>query len=401
MYIINNLLAAESHHDPILAKSGNSKKTVELSGNHSIIVGETLFRLTFVEICAANDSESGVFKMVTIKQIAAELDVSPTTVSNVIHGNTKEVSPQTIQRVREKIEELQYIPNMNARSLARSSSKIIGLIIRYPTMEGKNVVQDPFNSELIGVIENEVRKLGYYLMLYASDKADEIQKMAITWNVDGIISLGLNASECRKMKENLKIPLVFIDCYFQDDDESYTNVGLKDRECAKRITEYLIGMGHKKIAFLADNRVGVDYERWQGYREALEEHHIPVPKNEFFQIGFGTAGIIKTYDIVCQRIGEFTALFFASDYYASFAVNYFYDRGIRVPEDISVVGFDDNIFARNTRPRLTTMRQNPSKKGRTAVAQVLRLINNESIPVHNIRLDAELVIRDSVKDISK
>ena len=100
-------------------------------------------------------------------------------------------------------------------------------------------------------------------------------------------------------------------------------------------------------------------------------------------------------------MNEFTALFFASDYYASFAVNYFYDRGIRVPEDISVVGFDDNTFARNTRPRLTTMRQNPSEKGRTAVAQVLRLINNENIPVHNIRLDAELVIRDSVKDISK
>ena len=72
-----------------------------------------------------------------------------------------------------------------------------------------------------------------------------------------------------------------------------------------------------------------------------------------------------------------------------------------MPEDISVVGFDDNIFARNTRPRLTTMRQNPNEKGRTAVAQVLRLINNENIPVHNIRLDAELVIRDSVKDISK
>ena len=129
MYIINNLLAAESHHDPILAKSGNSKKTVELSYNHGIIIRETLFRFTFLERCAANDSESGVFKMVTIKQIAAELDVSPTTVSNVIHGNTKEVSPQTIQRVREKIEELQYIPNMNARSLARSSSKMVRLML--------------------------------------------------------------------------------------------------------------------------------------------------------------------------------------------------------------------------------------------------------------------------------
>lgn len=338
--------------------------------------------------------------MVTIKQIAAELDVSPTTVSNVIHGNTKEVSLQTIRRVREKIEELHYIPNMNARSLARSSSKIIGLIIRYPAIEGKNVVQDPFNSELIGVIEHEVRKAGYFLMLYASDKADEIMHIAITWNVDGIISLGLNAAECRKIKENSDIPVVFIDCYFLDDDETYTNVGLKDRECAKQLTEYLIEKGHKKIAFLADNFVGVDYERWMGCCQALEEHNIPIVKNAFIKIGFGNTGIIESYQTVLRRIHEFTALIFASDYYASFAVNYFYDNGIRVPEDISVVGFDDNIFSRNTRPRLTTMRQNTSEKGRIAVSQMLRLIKNESLLAQNIRLNFELTIRDSVRDIS-
>ena len=308
--------------------------------------------------------------MVTIKQIAAELDVSPTTVSNVIHGNTKEVSLQTIRRVREKIEELHYIPNMNARSLARSSSKIIGLIIRYPAIEGKNVVQD------------------------------EIMHIAITWNVDGIISLGLNAAECRKIKENSDIPVVFIDCYFQDDDETYTNVGLKDRECAKQLTEYLIEKGHKKIAFLADNFVGVDYERWMGCCQALEEHNVPIEKNAFIKIGFGNTGIIKSYETVLRRIHEFTALMFASDYYASIAVNYFYDNGIRVPEDISVVGFDDNIFSRNTRPRLTTRRQNTSEKGRIAVSQMLRLIKNESLLAQNIRLNFELTIRDSVRDIS-
>ncbi len=107
--------------------------------------------------------------MVTIKQIAGELGVSPTTVSNVIHGNTKEVSLQTIKRVKQKVEELNYIPNMSARVLARNSSKIIGLIIRYPVMEGKNVVQDPFNSELIGMIESEVRKIRIFLMLYATE----------------------------------------------------------------------------------------------------------------------------------------------------------------------------------------------------------------------------------------
>lgn len=337
--------------------------------------------------------------MVTIKQIAGELGVSPTTVSNVIHGNTKEVSLQTIKRVKQKVEELNYIPNMSARVLARNSSKIIGLIIRYPVMEGKNVVQDLFNSELIGMIESEVRKSGYFLMLYATEKVDEILNMAATWNVDGLIALGLGAKECKKVKETSEKPVVFIDCYFLDEDESYTNVGLKDREYAKKMTEYLIGQGHKRIAFLADNRVGVDYERWSGYCQALEEHHLPVREESFFLIKYGESGILETYDAMYQRKDEFTALFFASDYYAWLAINYFYDKGIKIPDDISVVGFDDNIFARNIRPRLTTMKQSASEKGRIAVAQVLRLIAKKTLPVQNIRLDAELMIRDTVRKI--
>lgn len=339
--------------------------------------------------------------MITIKQIAAELGVSPTTVSNVIHGNVKEVSPQTIIRVREKLEELHYIPNMNARSLAQNTSRMIGLVIRYPVMEGKNVLQDPFNSELIGAIEDEVRKAGYFLMLYASEKAEEVLNKAATWNVGGILSLGLNAEECRKIRESASMPVVFIDCYFQDEEESYVNVGLKDRDCAKRMTEYLIGQGHKRIAFLADNLVGVDYERWSGYRQALQEHGLSAGEDSFIKIGLGRSGMLKSYEEVYRRRKEFTALFFASDYYASNAVNYFYDKGIRVPEDISVAGFDGNIFSVNTRPQLTTMQQNPSEKGRIAVEQVLRLIHKEPLPVRNIRLDAELVIHDSVKAIGQ
>ncbi len=335
--------------------------------------------------------------MVTIKEMAARLNVSPTTVSNVIHGNTKEVSEQTIRRVEKMVKELNYIPNMSARTLAQNSSKIIGLIMRYPVMEGKSAVQDPFNSELIGMIESEVRKAGYFLMLYSTDKAEEILNMAVTWNVDGIIALGLRAGECRKLKETSGKNIVFIDCYFEDADEAYINVGLKDREYAKRMTEYLISQGHKKIAFLADNREGVDYERWTGYCEALKDNSLMPEESSFIKIRYDRNGIEESYREIYGRREEFTALFFASDYYAALAVNYFYDQGLKVPDDMSIVGFDDNIFGRNMRPRLTTVRQNAGEKGRIAVRQVLKLINGEDLPVKNIRLDAEIKIRETVK----
>lgn len=337
--------------------------------------------------------------MVTIKEMASRLNVSPTTVSNVIHGNTKEVSEQTIQRVQEMIKELNYIPNMSARTLAQNSSKIIGLIMRYPHMEGKSAVQDPFNSELIGMIEREVRKAGYFLMLYSTDKAEEILNMAVTWNVDGVIALGLRAQECRKLKEISGKNIVFIDCYFEDDEESYVNVGLKDRECARQMTEFLISQGHRKIAFLADNQIGVDYERWKGYCDALEKHNLPMEENSFIKIQYDKYGIEDSYREIYTRRSEFTALFFASDYYAVLAINYFYDRGLKVPDDMSIVGFDDNIFGRNARPHLTTVRQHVGEKGRLAVEQVLKLINGEALPVKNIRLDAEIKIRETVKKI--
>ncbi|MCI8682254.1 MAG: LacI family transcriptional regulator [Lachnospiraceae bacterium] len=338
--------------------------------------------------------------MVTIKEVAFSLGVSPTTVSNVIHGNTKEVSPRTIARVREKLDELHYIPNMSARTLAGNFSRIIGLIIRYPVMEGKNAVQDPFNSELIGTIEAEIRKAGFFLMLYASDNAQEVLNVAHTWNVDGLIAFGMGAKECQEIKETAKMPVVFIDCYFLDDENAYNNVGLKDREYAGKITEYLIEQGHKRIAFLADNRVGVDFERWSGYCQAMEKHNLPAVEDSFFMISYGDTGIQQTYDALYARKDEFTALFFASDYYACLAINYFYDKGIRVPDEMSVVGFDDNIFARNIRPKLTTVQQNAGEKGRIAVESVIKMIEKKAAFVGNIRLDAELVIRDSVKNIT-
>ncbi len=115
--------------------------------------------------------------MITIKEIASRLGLSTTTVSNVIHGKTKEVSAETIARVQKFLEEVEYVPNINARNLAQGQSKIIGVVLKtldFRLWYSDNILSDPFVAEMIGGIERAVREAGYYMMLYISDDIAEI-----------------------------------------------------------------------------------------------------------------------------------------------------------------------------------------------------------------------------------
>ena len=339
--------------------------------------------------------------MITIKEMADKIGVSPTTVSNVIHGKTKEVSQHTIDKVMQVVKENNYIPNMSARALAQNSSKIIGVVMKYQQIEERNAVQDPFHSEIIGSIETNIRESGYFMMLYSSDTVEDILKLTATWSVDGLILLGVHAHDYQSIRRQTEKPIVFIDCYFYDDGIPYVNVGLEDRKSTYEMTNYIISQGHSKIAFAADNRIGVDGERWLGYYQAMQEHNIICNDHNFVKLDNDPVKLSECLEQLYNRIHDFTALFFASDYYAIKAINYFIDRGLKVPEDISVVGFDDNILGRNMRPRLTTVRQNPSEKGELAVKQLIKLINNEELDQYNIKLSAKLMIRDTVKNLNQ
>ncbi|WP_341878245.1 LacI family DNA-binding transcriptional regulator [Defluviitalea saccharophila] len=340
--------------------------------------------------------------MVTIKELAERAGVSPTTVSNVLHGRTNKVSPETLQRVEQVIKEANYVSNMGARLLANNGSKIIGVLINYGRSDINSPVQDPFFSELIGALEGEIRTQGYYMMLYMAKNVEENLKMALAWNVEGLIAVGFDKDSCAKMKQNTQKPIVFIDCYFHDDDLLYTNVGLQDKEGAYEMTKYLLDNGHRKIAFLADDRhpVGVDAERLEGYKLALEEKGIQFQKEDFIFIGRDKEERTKVLDgIIKNVIGAYSALFFASDFYAANAIYYFNDHNIKVPEDISVVGFDDNVYATLSRPMLTTMHQDVTQKATIAIQYVLDLIAGRKIEVHDIKLSTRLVIRGSVKKL--
>ena len=202
--------------------------------------------------------------MATIKDIAAYTGVSPTTVSNVIHDRSGRVSEETVQKIQDAIEKLGYVPNMSARALVSSSSKVIALSNHINTQKDSNFMDDPFQASLIGIIESALREHGYYLMVRTVDTADELLAFLRNWNVDGLFVTGIFRDSFFDTLSTLDLPMVFIDSYVKH--PNFYNVGLEDFNGSFMATSHLIENGHKKIAFTSPSirDGGVLQERFLG-----------------------------------------------------------------------------------------------------------------------------------------
>ena len=340
--------------------------------------------------------------MITIKEIAARLGMSTTTVSNVIHGKTREVSAETIERVQKFLEEVEYVPNINARNLAQGQSKIIGVVLKsldFRLWHSSNILNDPFVSEMIGGIESAVREAGYYMMLYISDDIAEIIQRISIWNVDGLILFCMMDDDGNRVAAKYHKPIVCIDTYSSEKNDNFVNVGLDDEKSTCEAVNYLIDNGHRKIGFVTDNRVGVDRARFWGYRKALAEAGIEYSDRDFFLLEPAEEAHGRNIEKLCRRARDYTALFCCSDIYAAIMMSALKERGLRVPEDISIIGFDDNLFSRVCTPRLTTVHQDADEKGRVAAQTLVGMITGKAPATKKIRLETRLVIRDSVRKI--
>lgn len=339
--------------------------------------------------------------MITIKEIAKQLHMSTTTVSNVIHGKTKEVSPETIAKVQSFLDEVGYVPNISARNLAQNQSKIIGLVLKTQLERYIELLNDPFVSEMISGIEKVVRQAGYFMMLYISDDIARIIDRVATWNVDGLLLFWMLDDDGQRVSERYKKPIVCIDTYSETTESRYVNIGLDDEEGGYQAAKYLIGCGHRKIGFLTDDiRVGVDKMRFRGYRRALKEAGIEYSDRNFFRIRTEKDEMDRSMDRLCDRAEDYTAVMCASDLFAVIFMGHLYDRGIRVPEDISVMGFDDNLYGRLYRPALTTVHQDPSRKGMLAARTLISMIGGEEPEQRRVIMQPSLVIRDTVRKLT-
>jgi LacI family transcriptional regulator len=321
--------------------------------------------------------------------------MSTTTVSNVIHGKDSEVSEETRRIVQEFLEEVDYVPNINARNLAQNESKIIGLALKARADKYENLISDPFVAELIGGIEETIRNAGYFMMLYISRDTEKIMRRVSTWNVDGLILFGMLDDDGIRVSTKYKKPIVCVDTYSMEGLKHFTNVGLDDEQGAYEMTKYIISCGHERIAFLSDNTKGVDLARLNGYKRALAEAGIEYSEKDFLKIRPASAEIEESLDEICLRALDYTAVMCVSDLYAVTLISALTDRGIRVPEGISIAGFDDNQLGQLYRPALTTVHQDVKRKGITAAETLLKQLNGEKTE-RQITLPTSLVIRDTV-----
>ena len=338
--------------------------------------------------------------MIRIKDIADRAGVSPATVSNVVHGKTGRVSKATVEKINRILKEMEYVPSISARMLANNSSGLIGVALGFMKKGNASSFEDPFVSAMLGNLEYQIREHGYYMMLVARHEQDDIMQQALGWNFDGMIAMALKEKEIAELSERLGKPLVTIDQYLSP-ELGVRSITMDDRGGAYQMSQYLIGKGHKKFLFLSDCDLGVDHYRWLGVRQAMEEAGIEDFESRHIVIPWNPEQREKAYEEMLPFFKKQTALFFSSDYYALEASNFLQNRGIKVPEEISIAGFDDVTYATLARPKLTTVHQMVDGKARRAVEVLMHLIQDEPVQKDIPPLPTTLVERESVRDLTK
>lgn len=337
--------------------------------------------------------------MVTLKDIAKKANVSVTTVSNVIHGNHRRVAPETIEKIRAIIQESNYVPNMTARSLVNKLSKIIGVINHVVPEKSGSFISDPFHSVIIEGIEEKLREKGYYLMIRTVYSEDELFSLLRNWNIDGLILTGLFQDEFFEKLVKADVPFVLVDSYI--DKQKVLNIGLEDCNGGYMATKYLIDKGHRDIVFASPiiKQNGVVEERFKGYKLALKEAGIPFDKKNVYQQEISiTEGIELGHKLASRT--DITAIFATADILAAGIISGLNEHGKRVPDDFSVIGFDDLYISSLTAPRLTTIHQDTQEKGKVAAESLINVIEGNPVINNNIILPVKLVERHSVKDIN-
>lgn len=336
--------------------------------------------------------------MATIKDIAKIVGVSCTTVSNVIHGKPGRVSADTIKKINQAIKDLGYVPNMSARSLVSNSSKVIGVINHVVTSENKNFMEDPFHSIFIGSIESRLRENGYYLMLRTVKTSDDLNFFLRNWNLDGLILNGVYEDDFFDILTNINIPIVLIDSYVSN--SNICNVGLEDFNGGYLATKYLIDHGHKNIAFASPfiKYTGVVSERFEGYKKALKEANIQLNADIIFEQELDTDTTISLGESLAKR-DDITAIFATADILAAGIMTGIKKAGKSVPEDISIIGFDDINLCNLISPNLTTIHQDAPLKGELAVNYIIDKLEGKTISNKETILPVKIVERESVATI--
>ncbi|SFC64424.1 LacI family DNA-binding transcriptional regulator [Clostridium uliginosum] len=334
-----------------------------------------------------------------IADIAKLAGVGVSTVSRVIN-NHPDVKESTREKVREIIKENKYIPNNSARILKQNNTKNIGVLVKG--------VFNPFFSQMINVIGSIIDKAGYTMILQQNDYNfyQDVENLIIfikEKKLQGVICLGGNFIDISDDSfEGIDAPIVLtsVNTISKKIKNNYSSIGIDNVKASYDATKYLIDKGHKNIALILGetNDLVISWWRLNGYKNALEEKKININDSLILTGDYSCEGAYKETVKLLEERKDVTAIFALSDLMAIGAAKAVADSGLKVGEDISIVGFDGMDESKYYNPGITTVNQPKKLMAEMSINLLLSLINGNEENKH-ILLDTQLIERESCKSL--
>ena len=325
-----------------------------------------------------------------MKDVAERASVSVTTVSHVLN-KTRYVDRKLVRRVEDAFRSLGYQPNALARGLRRQETRMLGMVVP----DNRNL----YFAELARSVEDACFELGYNVILCNSDedpaKESAYLSLLAEKRVDGIVFVasGTDRSGVQALLQH-KIPVVALDRELKG--MNCDSIIVDNRDGGRQATLHLISGNHRRIGCISGPKnLASAKDRLQGYRDALAEARLPV-EPALIQMGnFHIEGGYTAVQALLNLPNRVTAIFAANDLMAIGALRGIAARGLRVPEDVAIVGFDDIALAMYTEPPLTTVRQPIREIGKLATELIMARVNGERKEPQSRRLQTSLIVRES------
>lgn len=342
-------------------------------------------------------------KRVTVRDIAKVAGVSVASVSNVLNGVDK-VSEETRERIIQVMLDLDYHPNLVARSLSKRKSDMIGLLLPItdegPSSTSLLLRDNPFYGELLSGVEAKASEYGYDVLIKGIRSGESCRDWILKRNLDGAIFLGNYSEVLSEEMQGLGKRLVLVDCY-DEGTQIHSTIGIDDENGGYLAAKHLLENGHRKIALVASN-VNLDgpiRRRYLGFKKAMEEFGITQTDDLILLDELSFDGGYRIGKKLLKR-NDITAVFAVGDVMAFGILKAMYEVGKQIPEDLSIVGFDNTKGCEYSKPALTSVDQPVYDRGRMAVEALAAAIKEENPTLTHKTLPVSLKIRNSVAPLA-
>ncbi|WP_096516897.1 LacI family DNA-binding transcriptional regulator [Clostridium perfringens] len=334
-----------------------------------------------------------------IRDIARLAGVGVSTVSRVINEHP-DVKDETREKILKIIKESNYIPNNSARILKKNNTNNIGVLVKG--------VFNPFFAEMINIIGNRINEAGYTMILQQNDYAteddvDNLIAFVKEKRLQGIICLGgnfLNINDESFQFLDIPVVLTSVNTLSKESKSKFSSIGIDNVLAAKASIQYLIDKGHRNIGILLGekNDVGISGLRLEGYKKALEENNIPYLEENVFIGDYDYSGAYRVTKEIINNRKDITAIFSISDIMAVGAAKSVIDQGLKVGEDISIMGFDGMDISKYYNPGITTVKQPKKNMANNSIDLLLALLAKKEDHKHII-FETKIIERESCREV--